>query len=83
MQHIILRKMVPDFTKGTNQEVFVCASGGKVNELLAKEEYWMLFLTNDSVGYSSEGEAWQALADFKNQKKKIDLRKAKRTAALN
>lgn len=67
---------------GSLQKIYACTPNGiAVDNLLADD--WMFFLTNHGVGYSTEGEAWQALADFKNQKKKIDLAKAKRTALLN
>lgn len=76
MQYIILRKFIPG-----NQEIFACASGEKIDMLL--QDDWMFYLTNNSVGYASEGEALEALSDFKNHKRKINLAKAKRTAQMN
>ncbi len=75
-QFIILRKFIT-----ATQEIFACASGEKIDMLLQND--WMFYLTNNSVGYASEGEALEALSDFKNHKRKIDLRKAKTLAKMN
>ena len=76
MQYIILRKFIAG-----NQEMFACASGEKINMLL--QDDWMFYLTNGTVGYASEGEAFEALSGMKNQLRKINLTKAKQLAKMN
>lgn len=76
-QYIVLNQII----SGINQMIYAVVPAQKVDAML--QSGWMFCLTNGEIGYATEGEAFEVLANFKNQKKKIDLRKAKRTVQMN